>query len=184
MRIVGRRWLSAHRARNAGLRRECWVADAPAPSRPVGDAREYSGLDIPAICHLLDERRQRRQMTKRDLSRAAGVSEQQVAKLLDPARFGEPQLATALRVAQALGLTLDGLLGLPVGTAMVSPGEDPIAHILAARGWTMQQLGREAGLSHGTVPAIVAGKSRPDLLTAHALARAGGVSLDSLARAL
>jgi hypothetical protein len=46
------------------------------------------------------------------------------------------------------------------------------------------QLGAEAQLSHGTLPAIVAGKQRPDLFTAVAIARAGGGSLDSFAAAM
>lgn len=150
--------------------------------RHQGTARQYLDLGLPAVCRRLDAARQRRGWTKRDLGRAAGVDEKSAAKMLDPAIFAEPQLATANRVVRALGLTLDGVFGMPAGDR-IPPGEDPIAHILAQRGWSMSQLGAEAGLTAAAISAMAAGKSRPDLLSAIAIARAGGVSLDSFAAA-
>lgn len=152
--------------------------------RRDGTNREYIDHGLPRICRRLDEARRRREWTKRDLGRHAGVDETTAAKFLDPLKFGEPQLASARVLVRALGLTLDGLFGLPAGSSRVPAGEDPIAYILTARGWNAAQLGAEAGLSHGTIPAIVAGKQRPDLFTALAIARAAGVSLDSLAAAI
>lgn len=152
--------------------------------RHDGTGRQYLDLGLPAICRRLDEARRRREWSKRDLGRHAGVDETTAAKFLDPIKFGEPQLASARAIARALGLTLDGLFGLPATSARIPDREDPIAWILAARGWTVAQLGAEAGLSHGTIPAVIAGKQRPDLFTALSVARAGGVSLDSLAGAI
>lgn len=151
--------------------------------RHDGTARQYLDLGIPRLCRQLDQARQRKDWTKRDLARAAGVDEKQAAKLLEPRTFGEPQLRTMRNIVRALGLTLDGVVGLRADAAPIPDREDPITHILAARGWSAAQLGAEAGLSHGTLPAIVAGKARPDFLTAYAIARAGGVSLTSLANA-
>jgi transcriptional regulator with XRE-family HTH domain len=152
--------------------------------RHNGTDREYLDHGIPALCRRLEAAREKKDWTKRDLARAAGVAESQVAKLLDPQRFGEPQLGTMVKIARALGLTLDGLFGLPPRAEKIPPGEDPIAYILVHRECNLAQLGTDAGLSHGTLPAIVAGKSRPDLFTALAIARAGGVSVDSLAAGL
>ncbi|HEY1301437.1 MAG TPA: helix-turn-helix transcriptional regulator [Stellaceae bacterium] len=151
--------------------------------RRDGAAQQYLDLAVPRVARALEAARRRKDWTKRDLGRAAGVSETQVAKLLDAKTFGEPQLATMVRVARALGLSLDGLFGIPADATPIPEQEDPIAYILVRRQWTAHQLGAAAGLSHGTVPQIVAGKSRPDLFTACALARAGGVSLASLAAA-
>jgi transcriptional regulator with XRE-family HTH domain len=152
--------------------------------RHDGTNRQYLDLGLPQICRRLEEARARRGWTKRELGRTAGVDEKQAGKLLDPRTFGEPQLATMRAVVRALGLSLDGLFGLPATAAQVPGREDPISYILIARGWTAAQLGAEAGLSHGTIPALIAGKARPDLFSAIAIARAGGVSLDSLAAAL
>jgi len=69
---------------------------------------------------------------------------------------------------------------LPPGT-VDPPGFNPG---LQQRQWTMHQLGEQAGLSHNTIPQVAGGKARADLLTTEAIARAAGVSLDSLAAAL
>ena len=151
--------------------------------RHDGTAAQYLDLGLPRLCRQLDQARQRKGWTKRDLGRAAGVDEKQAAKLLDPRSFGEPQLRTMRNVVRALGLGLDGVTGLPAGCAPIPAREDPIAYILAARGWTAAQLAAEAALSHGTLPQIIAGKTLPDFFTAYAIARAGGVSLASLAGA-
>lgn len=152
--------------------------------RRSGTNRQYLDLGLPAVCRRLEVARQRKGWTKRDMARAAGVDEKAASKLLDPATFAEPQLRTAAGVVRALGLTLDGLFGLPANSARIPPGEDALAWLLAERGWSMSQLAIEAGLTPAAVAAMLAGKNRPDLLSAIAIARAGGVSLDSLAAAL
>src|SRR5579884_2420056 len=134
--------------------------------RHSGTGRQYLDLGLPAVCRRLEQARQRKGWTKRDLGKAAGVDEKQAGKMLDPATFGEPQLRTAAAVVRALGLTLDGLFGMPAGNARIPPGEDPLAYILAERGWSLSQLGTEAGLTPAAISAMAVGKNRPDLLSA------------------
>lgn len=151
--------------------------------RHGGTNRQYIDLGLPAVCRKLDEARRRRGWTYRDLGRAARVAETQAAKLLDPTSFGEPQLPTLVGLAGALGLTLDDLFGLPAVSSKIPPAARPIDWIVAQRGWTRRQLAAEAGLTPQTISNIGAGRSR-DLLSAIAIARAAGVSLDSFAATL
>lgn len=51
-----------------------------------------------------------------------------------------------------------------------------------AKGWLQQQLADAAGLSKGGVTQLEQGRRSPSLETAIAIARAMGVSLDSLVR--
>lgn len=151
--------------------------------RHGGTGRQYLDLGLPAVCRRLDAARRQRAWTYRDLGRAAGIDETQAAKLLAPLSFGEPQLPTVVGLARALGLTLDGLFGIPAASSKIPEGVEAIGWIVARRGITRRQLAADAGLTPQTLSNIAAGRGR-DFLSAVAIARAGGVSLDSLAAAL
>jgi transcriptional regulator with XRE-family HTH domain len=152
--------------------------------RHAGTSRQRIEFGLPAVCRRLDAARERRGWSVHRLGHEAGIDEKAAGKLLRPETFGEPQLGTMTRIAQALGLTLDGLFGLPATNARIPPdAPEPIAWICRARGWSLSQLAREAGLTSAATSAMATGKNRPDLLSALAIARASGVSLDSLAAA-
>ena len=152
--------------------------------RQAGTRREYIDLSLPSVCRKLSDALGRKGWTQRDLGRMAGVEEKAAGKLLDPRTFGEPQLATVAAVTKALGLSLDGLFGLPASNSKIPRDEEePIAWIVAKRGITRRQLGADAGLSPQTISNI-AGRKSCDFFSAIAIARAAGVSLDSLTAAL
>ena len=154
-------------------------------ARRGGTARHFIDLGIPRICRALQAARERRGLNMTELAERARIDPWTVRKFEDPQRFGEPQLAAFCKLAGTLGLRLDGLFAVPATAVPIPPGTaDPIGWILQQRGWTMHQLGEQAGLSHNTIPQVASGKARADLLTCEAIARAAGVSLDSLAAAL
>lgn len=152
--------------------------------RKTGTNRQYIDLGLPAVCRKLGDALRRKEWTVREFGRHAGISEQTAAKLLDPQTIGEPRIGTLLPAARALGLTLDGLFGLPASSTRI-PADTaaPIDWIVAQRNWSKQQLAAESGLTPATISNVAHGRSR-DFLSAIAIARAGGVSLDSLAALL
>src|SRR5579875_1040063 len=97
--------------------------------RKQGTGRQYIDLGLPGLCRRLDAARRRKDWTQRDLARAAGIDDHAAANLIDPRNFGEPRLPTMVAVCRALGLTLDGLFGLPATSARIPPGAEPVGWI-------------------------------------------------------